>query len=180
MADRPSVKVDDMVSGPAELADKLGVTLKTFESLATERVAVRIAHGQYLVFATIKNYIERLRRTATGREGESAKEKQRLLKAQADRAEMQLKVERKDLVSFAEGVATAATMSHLFKSSLLAARTRLAGQLSLSRSDSEIVYEWACGVLKEISEVNGYADHLQAVAQEAVEKELATSQRGGA
>ena len=100
-------------------------------------------------------------------------ERARLLKAQADKAELALKIERKDLVPFSEGVATAAAMSHLFKSSLLGAKTRLGVQLALSRDGAEVVNEWARGVLTEVSSVNDYADHLQAVAQAAVEKELA-------
>jgi phage terminase Nu1 subunit (DNA packaging protein) len=133
---RPSIAVDDMVSGPAELADKLGVTLKTFESLATERVAVRIAHGQYLVFATIKNYIERLRRTASGREGESAKEKQRLLAAQARMAEFKESLMRGDVLSKSTVVHDVNSTFFVVRSAVLAAKARIGNHLPhLSRLD---------------------------------------------
>ena len=103
-----------------------------------------------------------------------ADERKRVLRLQGDKLELAMKIERKDLVPFSEGVATAAAMSHLFKASLLAAKARLGSQLSLSRDGAEVVSEWARGVLGEVSSTtNDYADHLQAVAQAAVEAELA-------
>jgi phage terminase Nu1 subunit (DNA packaging protein) len=163
---------DAIVTGP-ELAKLLGITPTTVSKLGGDGTVVRCGRGRYRLGPSVRGYCESHRKASSHRTSPTQTERARVLRLQGDRLEQQMKVERKDLVSFAEGVATAATMSHLFRSSLLAARTRLAGQLSLSRADSEIVYEWACSVLTEISQANSYADDLQAVAQEAVEKELA-------
>ena len=161
-----------------ELCELFAVSRKTIEQWAKLGIVARTGRGEFDLKRSVRGFAKHMHDQAQRSGGPTiaaavGSERARLLKAQADKAELALKIERKDLVPFSEGVATAAAMSHLFRSSLLAARTRLGGRLSLSRADSEIVYEWACEVLTEISQTNDYADHLQAVAQAAVEKELA-------
>jgi hypothetical protein len=161
----------------AELCELFNVHRSTVARWVKSGLLVRRSHGQFDFVAAVRGYAKLVAAKADGSEPTVAaavgSERARLLKAQADRAELQLKVERKSLVPFSEGVATAAAMSHLFRAGTLAYRTRLAGRLALSREGAEIVYEESCALLKDVSEANSYADHLQAVAQAAVEAELA-------
>jgi hypothetical protein len=161
---------DEVVSGPV-LAKRLGLTATSVSRLAANGVVVRKGRGKYLAWASARAYIGHVSKTTRTSPVQTARE--RVLRLQGDRLEQQMKVERKELVTFSEGVATAAALSHMFRGSLLAFRTRIGGRLGLSRADSELVYEEACGILTELSRANDYADHLQAVAQAAVEKELA-------
>jgi hypothetical protein len=161
----------------SDICALFGVTRKTVAVWTAAGMLERVAHGRFDLAKSVRAFAKHAKHGAGGETiaTEVGSERARLLKAQADRAELQLKVERKDLVPFSEGVATAAAMTHLFRSSLLAFRTRLGGRLSLTRADGEIVYEQACEILTELSQANDYADHLQAVAQAAVEKELASA-----
>ena len=163
---------DRIVSGP-ELAKLLGITPTTVSKLGGDGVLVRCGRGRYRLGPSIRGYCESHRKASSHRASPTQTERARVLRLQGDRLEQQMKVERKELVSFGEGVATAAAMCRLFKAGILAFRTRLAGRLALTREGAEIVYEESCQLLKEVHEANDYADHLQAVAQEAVDKELA-------
>jgi hypothetical protein len=163
---------DAIVTGP-ELAKLLGITPTTASKLGGDGVLVRCGRGRYRLGPSVRGYCESHRKASSSRTSPTQTERARVLRLQGDRLEQQLKVERKDLVPFSEGVAAAAAMTHLFKAGLLSAKASLGARLSSSRADSEIIYDWACGVLTELSQVNSYADHLQAVAQAAVEKELA-------
>jgi hypothetical protein len=58
-----------MIAGGAELAERIGISMKVFERLAIEGVMVRVSRGRYLVFGSIQNYVRELTNAASGRDG---------------------------------------------------------------------------------------------------------------
>lgn len=99
------MKKKDVAVTTTELADLLGVTPRTVTGLAREGVVVRAGRGVYLLAPSVKNYCERLREMAAGRGSDSEAltgERIRLVKLQADKAELDLAERRASLFSAAE------------------------------------------------------------------------------
>jgi phage terminase Nu1 subunit (DNA packaging protein) len=91
----------------AHLAALLGVSETTIQELARKRIIPRTTAGTYPVQAAIRDYCAHLRAAATGRPaiGASkalARERLRLMKEQADKAELQNRVTRRELVPLSE------------------------------------------------------------------------------
>jgi phage terminase Nu1 subunit (DNA packaging protein) len=130
MAEKPEVKLNDMVATAAEIIDKIGISLRTFEKLATEGTMVRVGHGRYLVFASIQNIIAKLSAAASGREGgPAAAARAKLLASQARQAEMKEAVLRGELVRAVEVTATNSLVFREIRSRSLALPARLAGKI---------------------------------------------------
>jgi hypothetical protein len=159
----------------AELCELFNVHRSTVARWVKSGLLVRRSHGQFDFVAAVRGYAK-LVAAKDGSEPTVAtqvgSERARLLKAQADRAEMQLAVERKELVPFSEGAACAVTLTHIFRAGVLAFKSRLAGRLSL-REGAEIVYSEGCALLQEISDMDVYSERLLDVAREGIERELA-------
>ena len=88
---------NNLVSG-SELAQWLDVSLKTIVAYAAENVVVRASRGRYELRSSTANYIRHLRKSASGRSSTTGDERTRLLRVQADAAELKLAVTREEYV----------------------------------------------------------------------------------
>ena len=85
------------------------------------------------------------------------RERQRLLKAQADTAEMRLKLERGKLCRIEEAIAINSAVVRGLRSHMLALPARVSGRLPhLSRADIETIREEVYAVLTMASDANNY------------------------
>jgi phage terminase Nu1 subunit (DNA packaging protein) len=154
--DKPqaSIHVEDKMAGANELADWLDMSVKGVEALATARIAVRISHGKYLLKATIKNYVNHLRKAATGRDGATGKARSELLTIQAERQRFNLEVERGPWVKRADVLQEVCDQYRFVRSTILSAKSRIAGQLPHLMRQDLIVLD---AVLREALTVLGTA-----------------------
>ena len=86
-------KVKESVSA-SELGDLLGLSVKAIATHAASKVLVRAERGRYELRASVRNYCEHMRKSASGRSSPAIAERARLVSAQADSAELKLKVAR--------------------------------------------------------------------------------------
>jgi phage terminase Nu1 subunit (DNA packaging protein) len=126
----PSVTVNDLVASASEFAERVGISARQFEKFSAQGVMVRISHGKYLTFASVRNLVARLSAAASGREGGPASQaRAKLLASQARQAEMKEAVLRGDLLPKGEVIAVNSAVYREIRSRLLALPTRLGGKL---------------------------------------------------
>jgi len=95
-------KVDDKEVTAAELAAWLDVAQESVVKLAVKGLVVRAKRGRYWLRASLKAYIINLRSAAAGRGSPTDVDRQRLLKAQAQKAEDENRIRTGDMLSAAE------------------------------------------------------------------------------
>jgi phage terminase Nu1 subunit (DNA packaging protein) len=151
------LKIQDMVAGPNELAERLDLSIEHFQKLAKEQIAVRVATGKYLVFATILNYIRVLRKAATGRDGATGQARATLLSAQARIAELKEATLRGELVRASEVAAGNSAVFREIRSRHLALAARLGAKLPhLSLSDISVIDAEIRSFLTGLADPNTY------------------------
>ncbi len=87
-------KAKEITVSAAELGGWLGLSTKTIATHAASKVLVRAERGRYELQASVRNYCEHLRKSASGRNTTTSAEKARLTKTQADVAEFKFAVQR--------------------------------------------------------------------------------------
>jgi terminase small subunit / prophage DNA-packing protein len=137
----PPVTVNDLVATAAEFAERVGISGRQFEKFATQGVMVRIAHGRYLTFASIRNLVAKLSAAASGREGGPASQaRAKLLASQARQAEMKEAVLRGELVRAVEVTATNSVVFREIRARLLALPARIGAKVPyLSHADVAMI-----------------------------------------
>ncbi len=114
----------------AELADILMLSERRIHQLAKEGVIQRVIRGRYLLGRSVQGYVlylrEKVEGTGTGSSLDVARERARLLKAQADRAEAENRQREDELVKVAEVKRVMAQDYAMVRSRILAIPNRLA------------------------------------------------------
>jgi phage terminase Nu1 subunit (DNA packaging protein) len=94
-------RTDNTVSA-SELAKLLGIAPNSVSALANQGVLVRAKRGQYLEHASVTAYCASLRSAAAGRGSPITAQRERLVKAQAQKAEDENRIRTGDMLSAAE------------------------------------------------------------------------------
>jgi phage terminase Nu1 subunit (DNA packaging protein) len=143
---------NNLVSG-SELAQWLDVSLKTIVAYAAENVVVRASRGRYELRSSTANYIRHLRKSASGRSSTTGDERTRLLRVQADAAELKLAVTREEYVLASEVETEWSDILRIVRNGMLTVPSRLGARLShLSPDDLNTVYEVVRDVLTETAD----------------------------
>jgi phage terminase Nu1 subunit (DNA packaging protein) len=152
-----SVKIQDQLASPGDLCDWLGISLKSFESLATARVPVQVARGRYLLKASIQAIHKRALQAAAGREGGTVKARTSLLESQARLARLKEARLRGDLVDRREVIEQGSAIIRDSKAKVLAVPSRVAALLPhLTMADVSIIDAELRAALQELSETSFY------------------------
>jgi phage terminase Nu1 subunit (DNA packaging protein) len=128
------------------LAKLIGVEQRTVRRLSQEGVVVRSKRGRYLRDASVRAYCECLRSAAAGRSDSEALtgERVRLVKLQADRAELDLAERRNELFAAAEVKDIQTKIARAVRGVLLALPARIGSRVpalsvrDVSRIDDEV------------------------------------------
>ncbi len=135
------MKNEDVNISSTSLANLLGVTGKTVRELARRGVVVRAGRDNYARDQSVQQYCAHLRELIASRGGETAianatTERARLLKAQADAAEIKNEIARKEVMSAAEVTNGWSSILRHVRSGILATPGRVACRLPhLTRHD---------------------------------------------
>jgi terminase small subunit / prophage DNA-packing protein len=158
-----TVSVNDLVATLAEFAERVGVSARQVEKFAAQGVMVRISHGRYLTFASVRNIIAKLSAAASGREGGPASQaRAKLLASQARQAEMKEAVLRGDLVRAAEVTAVNSAVFREIRSRSLALPARLAGKIPhLTAAEVAIIDDEVRAFLTLLADPSSYPDTWQ-------------------
>jgi terminase small subunit / prophage DNA-packing protein len=116
-----------------DLAATLGLSIRSVNQLAVAGVVVRTGRGEYDLQASVRNYIDKLKKP----EGDS---KERLTAAQADLAELKLQEARNELVQASEVETKWASILSSLRASFMGIPARVQTQLGhLSQHDVELI-----------------------------------------
>ncbi len=170
--------MDEVVS-TARLAHLLGASAKSIAAWSASGVVTKVSHGRYDLRASIAGYLKHKLSVAAGRgpldaTASVASARQRLLKLQADRVELQMKAESGELVELAMVAATVNVMLRGIRSQFLALPARLGARLPLSREGVSIAYEEVCDIMNDCAHVLRWEvpDSLVDAARRAIEAEV--------
>ena len=122
-----SIKGDTIVT-TNELAEWCDCSPQTIETYASRNIVVRVARGQYMLKASLKNFIAHLRSEKGGANSPTIPLKARLLASQARQAERKEAILAGEFLSAAEHEAEMAQLVAISRSGLLALPSRLAGR----------------------------------------------------
>jgi phage terminase Nu1 subunit (DNA packaging protein) len=117
---------DDAIVTEAGLAEFFDVTDRTVRGLAERGVIERAGAGVYRLKAATRAYVGHLRERAAGRENSVTQQRERLVRAQAERLERENEIARGDVIPRSEAVAAWTQYIQFCRSKLLALPTRLA------------------------------------------------------
>src|SRR5271165_2516326 len=117
---------DETVSGQV-LAQRLGLTPTTISKLGGDGVLVRVGRGRYALWPSIRGYLKHVSAAASGRESASARERTRLLRLRADRAQFELERERGSFLPAAEVERGLGAVAAYLRRTMLAIPSRIAG-----------------------------------------------------
>lgn len=138
--EKRSVSIKDQIVTTAQLADWARMSINTVEQYASRNVFIRVARGQFMLKASIGNYIDGLSKSASGRgsKGEDARARQSL--ANAEIAEAKLKQMRGEYVPASEVEQEWSSRFSNIRTGLLGFTQRLSGLLPhLSRADLALI-----------------------------------------
>ena len=131
-ASAPAPKPDnpDKPVTAAHLGDLVGITDRQVRTLGTEGIVPRLPNGTYPLRASIRAYCARMREAAAGRGQMGPKssltaQRLRLVREQADRAELQNRALRGELVPAADVEAEWAAVATALRARLLALPARV-------------------------------------------------------
>jgi phage terminase Nu1 subunit (DNA packaging protein) len=122
----------------AQLAALFGVSAKTVSSWAKLDVAVRVKYGRFDLARSVRAVVKHHRRSRAETTVAAAvgSQRERLLRAQADRAEMQLRQESGELCRVSEVRDVTLRTFYVLRSGVLAAKARIGNRLPhMSRTD---------------------------------------------
>jgi phage terminase Nu1 subunit (DNA packaging protein) len=158
-----------------DLARLLDTTPKTVAAWAQDGVIERASQGKYPLVASVHAVLRRQRQRAGSTvAGQVGSQRARLLKLQADRVELQIKVESGELVELAMVVATVNVMPRGIRSQFLALPARLGARLSLSREGVSVAHDEVCDIMNDCAHVLRWEvpDSLVDAARRAIEAEV--------
>ncbi|OJF93976.1 hypothetical protein AX761_19460 [Rhizobium sp. 58] len=115
-----------------ELADLLGLTANRVQTLAREGHIPRVGKGRFDQRDAVRGYCEHIRKQASGRGAsnpEYTEQKTRLAREQADKAEMQNAMVRRELIAAAEVERAWAGILRDVRSGMLAVPARVQQRL---------------------------------------------------
>jgi len=127
------------------LAKLFAITERRIQQLAKEGIIPKAERGKYDLIASMRGYIKYLQERAAGRsdgryndEADIKLERKRLIKAQADKAEVENQKLRAELISFESVQEILNEVAVLFSSSVDALPGRLASELAGITNPAEI------------------------------------------
>ncbi|MEM9910284.1 MAG: terminase small subunit, Nu1 [Pseudomonadota bacterium] len=130
--------------GTADLAALLDISTNRVNRLARDGSIPKLGRGQFSLIGSVQAYVKYARDNPTGRQikdADLAAEKQRLTKAQADRAETIAARERGELVKATEVETEWAAIVTDLRAALLAVPERIAIDLGLDRETATALDE---------------------------------------
>ena len=152
-------KLPKTVSG-SQLADLFAVSLKTLSLWQKAGTVVRTRYGVYDLAKSVRSVVKHHRRSAQEKTVAVAvgSQRERLLRAQADRAEMTLKLEADELCRVSEVRDVTLKTFYRLRAGVLAAKARIGNRLPhMSRSDLVEIDDELRAALTEIGQ-NKYND----------------------
>jgi phage terminase Nu1 subunit (DNA packaging protein) len=121
------------VSGP-QLASLFGVSLKTVSLWQKAGTVVRVEYGRYDLAKSIRAVVKHKRSSSESTVAAAVgSQRERLLRAQADRAELQLKLESGELLRLSEVRHETQRTFFTVRSGVMAVKARIGGQLPFDR-----------------------------------------------
>lgn len=131
-----------------DIAALCGLSLSMVRTKAAEGVFIRTRKGRYDVQKSVQNYVGRLRevasrvgKTTSGGSSDLNAEKLRLLKAQAQKAELHNRLAAGEMVAVADVRAEWVTVATDLRSQILAIPPRVAARVGLDRNAAVILEE---------------------------------------
>jgi phage terminase Nu1 subunit (DNA packaging protein) len=136
----------------SELGEWLKLSPQAIAKYAASNVLVRVARGRYDLKASIANYCEVIRASASGRGSPVATERQRLVSAQADAAEHKAQQLAGKLLPAAEVESAWQAIVRTTRAALLALPSRCGAQIAqLTPHDIVVIDNEVKAVLQELS-----------------------------
>lgn len=132
-----TVDHSDPVISAQELADLLGIQAKTIAALAMDGITKRSKRGRYFMRASVLAYCDNLRSAAAGRGSPITAERERLVRAQAEKAIRENRIIDGDLLSAASVSERLKKEWDVVRSTILGIPTRW-GQRSPNVTQSDI------------------------------------------
>lgn len=130
------------------MAALLSLSVSMVRTKAREGVFIRSSRGRYDVEESVRNYVVRLREVASrngsrpaGGSDELTAEKLRLMKAQAEKAELHNRLAAGEMVAVADVRAEWMTVATDLRSQILAIPPRVAARVGLDRNAAVILEE---------------------------------------
>jgi phage terminase Nu1 subunit (DNA packaging protein) len=163
--------MDQTTVSTTRLAFLLDATPKTIADYAQRGIVVRVGHGEYDLALSIRGVVAHLREMARGRGGELAvdavaAERRRLLRAQADRAELQVQQERGQWLPRAEVLSVWQEALRTLRIRLLGLAPRLVQTCGLDNEAAERVDTEVREMLTELGRPQSYAPEVEVAAGE--------------
>jgi phage terminase Nu1 subunit (DNA packaging protein) len=151
-------KLPSTVSGP-QLAALFAVSLKTLSLWQKAGTVVRVRYGRYDLARSVRAVVKRHKRSASETTVAAAvgSQRERLLRAQADRAEMQLKLEAGELLRTSEVRHETLRTFYVLRSGVMAVKARIGGQLPFGREGLALLDDSLREALGELAD-NRYGD----------------------
>ena len=122
----------------AQLATLFGVSAKTIATWTKLGIVARVKYGRFDLAKSVRSVVNHQKRSGAETTVATAvgSERARLLKAQADRAEMQLKLKAGELCRVSEVRDVTLRTFYVLRSGVLAAKARISNRLPhMSRAD---------------------------------------------
>jgi phage terminase Nu1 subunit (DNA packaging protein) len=138
-----------------EMSKLFGVSGKTVAAWATAGIIVRVGRGKFNLAKSISSVLKHHKRSGSETTVAAAvgSERARLLKAQADRAEMQLKLEVGELLRTSEVRHETLRTFYVVRSGVMAAKARIGNRLPhMSRLDLVEIDDELRGALTELGQ----------------------------
>ena len=140
----------------ATLAKLFNITERRVQQLARDGIIPKAKRGEYDLVACVRGYVTYLQQAANGRTGDAAVDRNRLLKAQADRAELECRMLMREVIPVLEIEESWARILKSFQSRLLALPMRLV-QAAHTHSDQFAAEAAVRALLSEaLSELSHY------------------------
>lgn len=138
------------------IARLFNLTERRVQQLAKDNIIPKAKRGEYDLVACVRGYVTYLQQAANGRTGDAAADRNRLLKAQADKAELECRMLMREVVAVLEVEESWARILKSFQSRLLAMPMRLV-QAAHTHSDQFAAEAAVRALLVEVlSELSHY------------------------
>lgn len=142
-----------------ELAVWCDITVKTVNEYVHKGIFNRVGPNLFALRANVISYLRSLRRSASGRSGESGVERGKLLAAQARIAEIKEAQMRGERVHKEDVIAEWSNVIRQIRSRMLALPSRLGGRLPhLTPADRAEIDAEIRAILTELGDYNSFAD----------------------
>lgn len=146
----------------ATIAEILNLTPRRVQQLVKEKIIPKAVHGEYELFGCIKGYIMYLQERTSGREVTTADahaERTRLLKAQADKTELEVAQIKEKLLPALEVANTWSNIVLTCRAKLLTIPNTLANQLIICKKPQEIEVQLKEAIYEALNELASYNHH---------------------